>query len=272
MTKLNRVICLLGVLALASLLIVTGTGCRSEASPPVVTTTSLPNGEVNIAYASYLVGYSGTTPYTWSIASGNLPAGLSISTTGTISGLISGTPTQPGIFSFKVQATDANGRTRAYDITVDIFFFILGLGCSIFVLVGLFLALAYLHFFVRSKRWPFVKGTIQTSRVKIEDKGMDDDGNPILFYRPVILYRYQIEEREYIVRDPVYDSVYWKQGAEELVAAYPIGKQVNVFYNPKEPQESTLKESLKIQWPFILIGLLVMLTAGVCCFFEAFKA
>jgi hypothetical protein len=272
MTKLDRVVCLLGVLALATLLIVTGTGCRSEASPPVVTTTSLPNGEVNIAYASYLVGYSGTTPYTWSIASGNLPAGLSISTTGTISGLISGTPTQPGIFSFKVQATDANGRTRAYDITVDIFFFILGLGCSIFVLVGLFSGLAHLDFLVRSKRWPFVKGTIQTSRVIIEDKGTDDNGNPILLCHPEILYRYQVEEREYIVRDPVYGSVYWKQGAEELVAAYPVGKQINVFYNPKKPQESTLKEGLRTEWLAVLIFFSVMVAGSVICFVQAFKA
>ena len=161
-------------------------------------------------------------------------------------------------------------RRRALDI-VDIIWFIGGLLGSILPLVVLFSALAHLDFLVRSKRWPFVKGTIQTSRVKIEDKGMDDDGNPILFYRPGILYRYQIEEREYIVRDPVYDSVYWKQGAEELVTAYPIGKQINVFYNPKEPQESTLKESLKIQRPAVLISCLVMLAGGGCCFLRHSK-
>ncbi len=58
-------------------------------SAPVITTTSLPNGKVGTTYSTSLVASSGTPPYTWSLTSGTLPAGLSLSA----SGVISGTPT-----------------------------------------------------------------------------------------------------------------------------------------------------------------------------------
>jgi hypothetical protein len=52
-----------------------------------ITATSLPNGTVNTAYSATLAASGGTTPYRWSIASGTLPAGLSLAaSTGVISG------------------------------------------------------------------------------------------------------------------------------------------------------------------------------------------
>src|ERR1041385_1037614 len=59
-------------------------------SPMKITTTSLPNGQVQVAYSSTLQATGGTPPYTWSVSNGSLPAGLML-TAG--SGAISGTPT-----------------------------------------------------------------------------------------------------------------------------------------------------------------------------------
>lgn len=74
--------------------------------PVVITTGSLPNGNVGAAYNAQLGATGGQTPYTWSLALGsaNPPPGLSINP----NGLISGTPTASGLFNFKVQAMDAN--------------------------------------------------------------------------------------------------------------------------------------------------------------------
>src|SRR3989454_6130889 len=58
-------------------------------SPLSVSTTSLPNGTESVVYNQGLAAVGGTTPYSWSLFSGTLPSGLTLST----SGQISGTPT-----------------------------------------------------------------------------------------------------------------------------------------------------------------------------------
>jgi subtilisin family serine protease len=87
------------------------------AGPPTVTTTSLPGGTQNAAYTATLAATSGTTPYTWSISSGTLPAGLSLASS---TGVISGTPTSTGTSNFTVLVTDANSATanQALSLTV----------------------------------------------------------------------------------------------------------------------------------------------------------
>ncbi|WP_294231262.1 SdrD B-like domain-containing protein [Prosthecobacter sp.] len=87
-------------------------GCQSSAVYAVVvncpaitiTPTTLPGGTKNVVYASQqLAAAGGTAPYIWSLASGTLPAGLTFSN----AGLISGTPTgTPGNYDFTVRATD----------------------------------------------------------------------------------------------------------------------------------------------------------------------
>jgi subtilisin family serine protease len=86
------------------------------AGAPSVSTTSLAGGTVGTAYSASLAGSGGKTPYSWSLASGSLPAGLSLSS----GGAFSGTPTTPGTASFTVRLTDVDGRTatRALSIAV----------------------------------------------------------------------------------------------------------------------------------------------------------
>ncbi len=82
-----------------------------------ITTTSLSGGTVDVAYSATLSASGGTSPYTRSIDSGSLPDGLSPST----GGVISGTPTTAGDFSFTVKVTDsaANTDTKALSIHVE---------------------------------------------------------------------------------------------------------------------------------------------------------
>jgi hypothetical protein len=60
-------------------------------APLTITTSSLPNGQVGTAYSATLGAAGGTTPYTWTLTSGTLPAVLSLNAA---TGEISGTPTQ----------------------------------------------------------------------------------------------------------------------------------------------------------------------------------
>lgn len=74
----------------------------AAAAPVSVATTTLPNATQNSAYSTQLAATGGTPPYTWAVSSGSLPAGLSFSS----SGLLSGTPTATGSSTFSVIATD----------------------------------------------------------------------------------------------------------------------------------------------------------------------
>jgi hypothetical protein len=92
---------------------------NTVASPPVaVTTTSLPNAAQSAAYNQSCQAAGGNAPYTWSLVSGALPTGLSLSP----GGQISGTPTAVGTSNFTIQVADssvpAQTATQALSITV----------------------------------------------------------------------------------------------------------------------------------------------------------
>ncbi len=72
-------------------------------NPVAISTTSLADGTVGSAYSQTLVATGGTAPYTWAVSSGTLPAGLSLSA----AGVISGTPTAAASASFTVGVTDS---------------------------------------------------------------------------------------------------------------------------------------------------------------------
>jgi hypothetical protein len=82
---------------------------------PAITTTALPNGTVGAAYSQTLAA-TGTAPITWTLDSGTLPAGLTLSS----AGVISGTPTAAGTATFTVKAANGAGSdTRTLTITVN---------------------------------------------------------------------------------------------------------------------------------------------------------
>ena len=66
----------------------------------VISTTSLPSGLAGTAYSQAIAASGGLPPYTWFVGSGSLPAGLTLSS----AGVIAGTPTTAGIYSFSIDA------------------------------------------------------------------------------------------------------------------------------------------------------------------------
>jgi hypothetical protein len=80
----------------------------------IITTTALPNGRIATAYSQTLAAAGGASPYNWSIASGSLPAGMSL----TAGGGIAGTPSVAGTFHFTAQVTDHASATATEQLTV----------------------------------------------------------------------------------------------------------------------------------------------------------
>ena len=82
------------------------------------TPSSLPTATVGSSYISSLTATGGTAPYTWSVLSGALPAGLTLNAT---TGTISGTPTASGSFGVTLRALDSgsNAGSVAYTLNVN---------------------------------------------------------------------------------------------------------------------------------------------------------
>lgn len=117
-----RVLTMLVVL----LVLISGTGCGSSASaststptqppsnPPSsggtvsITTTGVFTGKVSSSFSLTLQASGGTSPYTWSVKSGTLPAGISL----TSGGVLSGTPSAIGDATVTFQVTDSSSQAQ----------------------------------------------------------------------------------------------------------------------------------------------------------------
>ncbi len=91
--------------------------CTSIPCPTItITPTILSGGAVGISYNQTLTASGGVAPYTYALSTGSLPPGLTLNS----SGLLSGTPTTTGTFNFTIQVTDANScvGTRSYTLTI----------------------------------------------------------------------------------------------------------------------------------------------------------
>ncbi|MDO8034503.1 putative Ig domain-containing protein [Janthinobacterium sp. SUN128] len=86
---------------------------------PVISVTpgSLAAPKVATAYSQQLTASGGVAPYAYTVSAGSLPAGLTLSS----SGLLSGTPTAGGSFTATVQAADAHQftGTQSYTLVVS---------------------------------------------------------------------------------------------------------------------------------------------------------
>ncbi len=79
-----------------------------------ITTSSLSNATVGVAYSAALAATGGTPPYSWSLYSGTLPFGLSLSS----GGIISGTPDAVTTATFTARVTDSASATNTRELTL----------------------------------------------------------------------------------------------------------------------------------------------------------
>jgi hypothetical protein len=83
-----------------------------------ITTTSLPNGQVNHPYTATLTATGGKAPLSWAISSGTLPAGLTLAAS---TGAISGTPTATAAMAaMTVTVTDSSATAQTKSVTLTL--------------------------------------------------------------------------------------------------------------------------------------------------------
>ena len=83
---------------------------------PVIHTTSLSDAVPGEAYSQNIIRSGGVTPFSWSVYEGTLPAGLTLSE----GGVLSGTPTTEGTFSFTFAVADARGALAVQELSLTV--------------------------------------------------------------------------------------------------------------------------------------------------------
>src|SRR6188474_2812453 len=95
-------------------------GCGGDSGPTpsglAITTTSLPEGEINQPYSASLSGSGGALPYTWSV-SPTLPANLSFDTA---TGAITGTPTTAATTTHTFTLRDSSAPSQTIQQTLSL--------------------------------------------------------------------------------------------------------------------------------------------------------
>jgi hypothetical protein len=113
--------------------------------------------------------------------------------------------------------------------------------------------------------WPKTEGVVFMSRIKAWEylpKYVD-------MWCPEVSYQYIIDGKTYISNSIDINNLYCSEHndnlAKKVVSLYPIGKQVQVYYNPKNPTIAVLEPglpiSMELEWILTFIASVVI---GAC--------
>jgi len=124
----------------------------------------------------------------------------------------------------------------------------------------------------RSKRWPSIEGRVITSEV-VSRRSLDSSGTHTTIYEPSIRYAFNLNGQRFESKTISFGGIAGTSApdfAESVVAKYPAGSSVEVFYNSAKPTESVLEHSgsgvnmaLLIIFSVIELGLLALLVLGL---------
>lgn len=139
---------------------------------------------------------------------------------------------------------------------------IITIGAIVFVLLLLNTIFLGVIFFMRRKmatvsRWPSTMGTVTTSYL---DRRSSSEGGYTNY--PVVQYSYQVSGQGYQAAKLAPGPEVGGTGAGKIVARYPAGAQVMVFYNPQNPSDAVLERKAPAQW--IMWLLLLIFDCTLC--------
>lgn len=138
---------------------------------------------------------------------------------------------------------------------------IITIAAIVFALVILNVIFLAIIFFMRRKmatvsQWPSTMGTVISSGI---DRRSSSDGYTDY---PSVQYSYQVDGRPYQGTKIAPGMEVGGTGAGKVVARYPAGAQVMVFYNPQNPSDAVIERKAPAQW--LMWVLLVIFDCSLC--------
>lgn len=140
----------------------------------------------------------------------------------------------------------------------------------LFAVIGFFVAFFFgkpiLDNAKASQTWPKTSGKITHSSVSTSRSR--SNGKTKTLYSSDVTYQYQVQSRDYTCSNVFFGgdaSSSSSSAAHQLVERYPTGRQVDVFYDPKHPENAVLEPGAHWQsylvygigLLFLVVGLLV---------------
>ena len=131
--------------------------------------------------------------------------------------------------------------------------------CFIFFVIGIFITRAAIlnrRKAEESTSWPSVQGTITKAWVETQ-KHEDDDGSVTITHFPRWEYEFVISGMTYTSQNISFGGTggsHNEYEAQEGLNQYPVNSQVQVFYNPSNPEEAVLEPGMQGTMTLIIVG------------------
>ena len=142
---------------------------------------------------------------------------------------------------------------------------IISLGIAGFILLIFNIVFLGVIYFMRRKmavvsQWPSTMGTVMMSTI---EQRRSSDNSRYTDY-PVVQYSYQVGGQIYQGLKLAPGPEVGGTGAKKVVARYPQGAQVMVFYDPQNPSDAVLEKKAPAQWlMWLLLGIFDCVLCGI---------
>lgn len=129
-----------------------------------------------------------------------------------------------------------------------------------FMVAGSFILLKCLQDYLKGRAthtWPKIQGIVVESR--IEEKGSAGEFN----YKPVVTYEYKVDGTSFKSSNLMIGGQYLTNGsyfqAEKITGEFPLGRVVDVIYNPANHKDSVLQEGFYTKSVLTQLGIAMVL-------------
>jgi hypothetical protein len=143
-----------------------------------------------------------------------------------------------------------------------------------FIIGGLVFIGAAINQYMKAKKaektWLTVPGAVLNSEVKV-NQHHGSKGRTTVTYEPAVSYQYKVNDQSYSGDHIGFGTTtYGRSKAEKIIALYPTGAPVTVYYDPADPSQAVLETKAKSGVTFIALGI-ILATLGVISLIRSTK-